>query len=240
MPDATIAACHIASLEHPITALADRPPLSAEDLKAYFDANPIQLMHAHNALVQTLFRYERRGKYRFCQHRRCLRFQCPKCHRTGTAAAVRARFGFDSGRLHHGCQARCFAPAAAGHHCTAANNRRANGRPAEHASGTQFPFMILALSADTAETLKDELASAALGLHYTDGVHGLGKQFGWLCSRKSAKTPSEAFLAKQTYADILSDAATRQEIADLAPVLALIKLSAEGLQAYRTALQGNV
>ena len=54
MPDATIAACHIASLEHPITALADRPPLSAEDLKAYFDANPIQLMHAHNALVQTL------------------------------------------------------------------------------------------------------------------------------------------------------------------------------------------
>lgn len=43
---------------------------------------------------------------------------------------------------------------------------------AEHASGTQFPFMILALSADTAETLKDELASAALGLHYTDGVHG--------------------------------------------------------------------
>ena len=46
MPDATIAACHIASLEHPITALADRPPLSAEDLKAYFDANPIQLMHA--------------------------------------------------------------------------------------------------------------------------------------------------------------------------------------------------
>ena len=54
MPDATIAACHIASLEHPITALADRPPLSAENLKAYFDANPIQLMHAHNALVQTL------------------------------------------------------------------------------------------------------------------------------------------------------------------------------------------
>ena len=111
---------------------------------------------------------------------------------------------------------------------------------AEHASGTQFPFMILALSADTAETLKDELASTALGLHYTDGVHGLGRQFGWLCSRKSAKTPSEAFLAKQTYADILSDTATRQEIADLAPVLALIKLSAEGLQAYRTALQGNV
>ena len=54
MADATIAACHIASLEHPITALADRPPLSAEDLKAYFDANPIQLMRAHNALVQTL------------------------------------------------------------------------------------------------------------------------------------------------------------------------------------------
>ena len=54
MPDATIAACHIASLEHPITALADRPPLSAEDLKAYFDANPIQLMHAHNAPVSPL------------------------------------------------------------------------------------------------------------------------------------------------------------------------------------------
>jgi len=231
MPDATIAACHIASLEHPITALADRPPLSAEDLKAYFDANPIQLMHAHNALVQTL---------------------------SGTSGAENIGFANTAGvsasnvqsaieQVQQQLSALALGSIPDGSITAVKLDTIAQlqttveqMQTAEHASGTQFPFMILALSADTAETLKDELASAALGLHYTDGVHGLGRQFGWLCSRKSAKTPSEAFLAKQTYADILSDAATRQEIADLAPVLALIKLSAEGLQAYRTALQGNV
>lgn len=126
MPDATIAACHIASLEHPITALAIGRRFPRKISKRI--SMPIRF----SSCTHTMRWYRRFSgtsgaeKYRFCQHRRCLRFQCPKCHRTGTAAAVRARLGFDSGRLHHGCQARCFAPTAAGHHCTAANNRRAN------------------------------------------------------------------------------------------------------------------
>lgn len=239
MPDATIAACHIASLEHPITALADRPPLSAEDLKAYFDANPIQLMHAHNALVQTLSGTSGAENIGFAN--------------TAGVSASNVQSAIEQvqqqlsalalGSIPDGSITAVKLAASLQQQLDTIAQLQTTVeqmQTAEHASGTQFPFMILALSADTAETLKDELASAALGLHYTDGVHGLGKQFGWLCSRKSAKTPSEALLAKQTYADILSDAATRQEIADLAPVLALIKLSAEGLQAYRTALQGNV
>ena len=229
MPDATIAACHVASLEHPITALADRPPLSAEDLKAYFDANPIQLMHAHNALVQTLSGTSGAENIGFAN--------------TAGVSASNVQSAIEQvqqqlsalalGSIPDGSITAVKLAASLQQQLDTIAQLQTTVeqmQTAEHASGTQFPFMILA----------DELASAALGLHYTDGVHGLGKQFGWLCSRKSAKTPSEAFLAKQTYADILSDAATRQEIADLAPVLALIKLSAEGLQAYRTALQGNV
>ena len=54
MATPTIASAQIAALEHPITGLEDRPALSAADLKAYFDANPIQLMQAHNRLVKAL------------------------------------------------------------------------------------------------------------------------------------------------------------------------------------------
>lgn len=239
MSISTIADCCISSLEHPITALADRPALSAEDLKAYFDANPMQLMQAHNALAQLL---------------------------TDTAGAKNIGFSSTAGVTADNVQqaieqvqqqlSNLSLGSVPDGSITAAKlasslQQQLNIisqlqetveqlQTAQHPSGTQFPFMVLALSDDTPDTMLDELASAALGLRYTDGVSNLGKQFGWLCTRSSSTTPSAAFLTKQTYSDILSDAATLQEIASLTPVYALIKLSSEGLHAYNTALQGNL
>ena len=235
MPISTLADCCISSLEHPISALADRPALSAEDLKAYFDANPLQLMHAHNALTQAL---------------------------SGTAGAKQIGFTGTSGvsasnvqqaieqvqqqlsdlalgSVPDGSITTAKLAASLQQQIAAVSQLQSTVKQLQaeqHASGTQFPFMVLALSDDTPETMLDELASAALGLRYTDGVHNLGRQLGWLCTRNSSTTPSAAFLAKQTYTDILSDSATLQEIASLAPVLALIKLSAEGVRAYNSAL----
>lgn len=235
MPISPLADCCISSLEHPISALADRPALSAEDLKAYFDANPLQLMHAHNALAQTLSDTAGAKQIGF----------------TGTAGVSASNVqqaieqvqqqlsdlalgsvpdgSITTAKLAASLQQQI---AAVSQLQTAVKQLQAE----QHASGTQFPFMVLALSDDTPEAMLDELASAALGLRYTDGVHNLGRQLGWLCTRNSSTTPSAAFLAKQTYADILSDSTTLQEIASLAPVLALIKLSAEGVRAYNSAL----
>lgn len=239
MSTSAIADCCISSLEHPITALADRPALSAEDLKAYFDANPLQLMHAHNALAQALTDAAGAKNIGF----------------TGTAGVSASNVqqaieqvqqqlsDLSSGSVPDGSITTAKLAASLQQQIAAVSQLQTTVKQLQaeqHASGTQFPFMVLALSDDTPETMLDELASAALGLRYTDGVHNLGKQFGWLCTRSSSATPSAAFLAKQTYSDILSDAATLREIASLSPVLTLIKLSAEGLRTYNTALQGKL
>lgn len=235
MPISTLADCCISSLEHPISALADRPALSAEDLKAYFDANPLQLMHAHNALAQALSDTAGAKQIGF----------------TGTSgvSASNVQQAIEQvqqqlsdlalGSVPDGSITTAKLAASLQQQIAAVSQLQSTVKQLQaeqHASGTQFPFMVLALSDDTPETMLDELASAALGLRYTDGVHNLGRQLGWLCTRNSSTTPSAAFLAKQTYTDILSDSATLQEIASLAPVLALIKLSAEGVRAYNSAL----
>lgn len=235
MPISTLADCCISSLEHPISALADRPTLSAEDLKAYFDANPLQLMHAHNALAQALSDTAGAKQIGF----------------TGTTgvSASNVQQAIEQvqqqlsdlalGSVPDGSITTAKLAASLQQQIAAVSQLQSTVKQLQaeqHASGTQFPFMVLALSDDTPEAMLDELASAALGLRYTDGVHNLGRQLGWLCTRNSSTTPSAAFLAKQTYADILSDSATLQEIASLAPVLALIKLSAEGVRAYNSAL----
>lgn len=235
MPISTLADCCISSLEHPISALADRPALSAEDLKAYFDANPLQLMHAHNALAQALSDTAGAKQIGF----------------TGTSgvSASNVQQAIEQvqqqlsdlalGSVPDGSITTAKLAASLQQQIAAVSQLQSTVKQLQaeqHASGTQFPFMVLALSDDTPEAMLDELASAALGLRYTDGVHNLGRQLGWLCTRNSSTTPSAAFLAKQTYTDILSDSATLQEIASLAPVLALIKLSAEGVRAYNSAL----
>lgn len=235
MPISILADCCISSLEHPISALADRPALSAEDLKAYFDANPLQLMHAHNALAQALSDTAGAKQIGF----------------TGTAgvSASNVQQAIEQvqqqlsdlalGSVPDGSITTAKLAASLQQQIAAVSQLQSTVKQLQaeqHASGTQFPFMVLALSDDTPEAMLDELASAALGLRYTDGVHNLGRQLGWLCTRNSSTTPSAAFLAKQTYTDILSDSATLQEIASLAPVLALIKLSAEGVRAYNSAL----
>lgn len=235
MPISILADCCISSLEHPISALADRPALSAEDLKAYFDANPLQLMHAHNALAQALSDTAGAKQIGF----------------TGTAgvSASNVQQAIEQvqqqlsdlalGSVPDGSITTAKLAASLQQQIAAVSQLQSTVKQLQaeqHASGTQFPFMVLALSDDTPEAMLDELASAALGLRYTDGVHNLGRQLGWLCTRNSSTTPSAAFLAKQTYADILSDSTTLQEIASLSPVLALIKLSAEGVRAYNAAL----
>ena len=152
MPDATIAACHIASLEHPITALADRPPLSAEDLKAYFDANPIQLMHAHNALVQTLSGTSGAENIGFAN--------------TAGVSASNVQSAIEQvqqqlsalalGSIPDGSITAVKLAASLQQQLDTIAQLQTTVeqmQTAEHASGTQFPFMILALSADTAETL---------------------------------------------------------------------------------------
>lgn len=235
MSSSTLTDCCISSLEHPISALADRPALSADDLKAYFDANPLQLMHAHNALAQALAGTTGAESIGF----------------TGTAGVTATNVqqaieqvqqqlsDLSLGSIPDGSITAAKLAASLQQQIAAVAQLQTTVeqlQAEQHASGTQFPFMVLALSDDTPDTMQDELASAALGLRYTDGVHNLGRQFGWLCTRNSSATPSAAFLAKQTYADILSDSATLQEIASLAPVLALIKLSTEGVRAYNSAL----
>lgn len=235
MPISTLADCCISSLEHPISALADRPALSAEDLKAYFDTNPLQLMHAHNALAQALSDTAGAKQIGF----------------TGTAGVSASNVqqaieqvqqqlsALALGSVPDGSITTAKLAASLQQQIAAVSQLQSTVKQLQaeqHASGTQFPFMVLALSDDTPEAMLDELASAALGLRYTDGVHNLGRQLGWLCTRNSSTTPSAAFLAKQTYTDILSDSATLQEIASLSPVLALIKLSAEGVRAYNSAL----
>lgn len=239
MPISTIADCCISSLEHPISALADRPVLSAADLKAYFDADSVQLMHAHNALVQALTDPAGAADIGFSSTSGVAASNVQQAIEQVQQQLAKLALGsipdgsITAAKLTDTLQQQLAALAQL-------QETVAQMQSTTHACGTQFPLMLLALSEDTSETVKDELASAALGLRYPDGVHDLGKQLGWLCSRKGAASPSDAFLSKQTYADILSDTTTLQEIAALAPVYALIKLSSEGLHAYNTALQGNL
>lgn len=54
MADARIKDAKLTKLSNPISALDDEPELDAEDLKAYFDASPTELMEKHNALITAL------------------------------------------------------------------------------------------------------------------------------------------------------------------------------------------
>lgn len=160
MSTSAIADCCISSLEHPITALADRPALSAEDLKAYFDANPLQLMHAHNALAQALTDSAGAKNIGF----------------TGTAGVSASNVqqaieqvqqqlsDLSAGSVPDGSITTAKLAASLQqqiHAITQLQTTVEQLQAEQHASGTQFPFMVLALSDDTPETMLDELASAA-------------------------------------------------------------------------------
>ena len=49
-----IAAAARRDLTHRISNLADEPDMAADDLKAYFDSSPQELLDSHNALVSAL------------------------------------------------------------------------------------------------------------------------------------------------------------------------------------------
>lgn len=239
MATPTIASAQITALEHPITGLEDRPALSAADLKAYFDANPIQLMQAHNRLVKAL---------------------------TGTTAAENLGFSSTAGitgdniqdalehvqqqltnislgsvpngsisqeKLSAEVQSTLAQVASIAESLASLQSAAAKIRP----SGAQFPLMIYVSSDECPETEKDELATAALGYYYIDCVYDLGKQLGWLCKWKRQTMPSETFLSKQNITDILQDRNTLNEIAQLPAVFALIQMSSAVYRAYRASFE---
>ncbi|MDD6611887.1 MAG: hypothetical protein PUE91_06760 [Clostridiales bacterium] len=239
MATPTISSAQIDALEHLITALEDRPAMSAADLKAYFDASPIQLMQAHNRLVKAL---------------------------TGTTAAENLGFSATAGISGTNIQAAVedvqqqLADVALGsvpdgsiseeklsesiqndlsqlpfiqETLADLQSAAAKIRP----SGAQFPLMVYVSSETCLDTEKDELSTAALGYYYSNSVYDLGQQLGWLCQWKRQTIPSEAFLAKQNITEILEDPVTRDEIAQLPAVLQLIQMSTAVYRAYQASME---
>lgn len=239
MATPTIASAQIAALEHPITGLEDRPALSAADLKAYFDANPIQLMQAHNRLVKAL---------------------------TGTTAAANLGFSATAGifgdtiqaALEHVQQQLTDVALGSVPDGSISEEKLSEGVQNDLAqlpfivetlvelqsaaakirpSGAQFPLMVYVSSDTCPDTDKDELSTAALGYYYSDYVYDLGQQLGWLCKWKRQTMPSEAFLGKQNITEILEDEVTRDEIAGLPAVLQLIQMSSAVYRAYQASME---
>lgn len=239
MPTPTIASAHIAALEHPITDLDDRPALSAEDLKAYFDGNARQLMKAHNQLIQAL---------------------------TGTTAA--ANIGFSATAGISGDTVQAALEHVQQQMADIAVDTVPNGSISEEKlseslqtalaqlpdivatleqlqlaaaairpSGAQFPLMIYVLSDACPEEQTDELSTAALGYSYSNYVYDLGQQLGWLCQWKREDMPSQAFLSKRNITEILDDPVTRNEIAALPAVYKLIQMSSAVYSAYQASME---
>lgn len=238
MPNPTIAGAAIAALEHPISALEDRPALSADDLKAYFDADPQQLCDAHNQLIQALTAPEAASG---------IGFAASDAIDADTVQAALEQVQeqisdlilgtIPDGSIHPNqldstIQQQLAQIASQQQEIIALQTAAQTIRP----SGAQFPLMVFALSENCPENQTDEFATAALGGHFASEIYDLGIQLAWLCRWKNSTLPSEAFRTKQTINDIFADAATLAEIEQLEPVRSLISLSAEMSHAYRTAM----
>ncbi|MDO4174665.1 MAG: hypothetical protein Q4D42_07860 [Eubacteriales bacterium] len=240
MATSTITDAKVSALQHPIAALDDRPQLSAADLKAYFDGDPQQLMQAHNALVEALLAPAAASSIGFSAGDgiagNTLQAALEDVHEQlnevalGTvpdASITEQKLSADIR------QQLALLPAI-----QSAITQLQTAVQAIHPFGAQFPFMVLATSSQCAENAKDELATAALGLHYTAGVYNLGTQLSWLCLWKGQTTPSSTFCAKQNFAELLADRTTIDEIQNLPIVYSLICMSAEAYMSYRMAAEG--
>lgn len=240
MPTSTIAQTAIAALEHPISALDDQPALSAADLKAYFDADPQQLCDAHNDLVSALTAPGAAASIGFRQ-------TSGISASTLQDAVVNVQSQLSSvvsGSVPDGSISLSKLDANVQNRLNVINALQAMVLDLQEAvetirpSGAQYPLMILALSDGCPDALTDEIATAALGGHSTE-VYDLGAQLGWLCRFKRSVMPSQTFLSKQTFTDILADSNTLREIAGLAPVYALVTMSSELVTDYLSALNGE-
>lgn len=238
MSTPTIASAEIIALEHPITALEDRPAMSADDLKAYFDANPLQITDAHNTLVNALTGPTAAASLGFSSTpgimgeniQSALENVQQQLSEVALNAVPNASITLE--KLEAGIQQQLALVSTLQEAVTTLQSAAAKITP----SGAQFPLMIYVSSETCTDEEKDELSTAALGFHYTEYVHDLGMQLGWLCQWKRQSMPSEAFLAKQNMTEILSDTETLYEIANLPAVLQLIQMSTEGFRAYRNSM----
>lgn len=241
MSNSTISGAAITALEHPISALDDRPALSAADLKAYFDANPQQLCDALNQLVQALTGSAAASEIGFTSSASISADNVQEAIDNIHDQLVDITYGtipdssigteklddYVRDQLSQVCELL---------DAVAILNRNVERiRP----SGAQFPLMMLALSDGCPEEMKDDLATAAFGGHFDSEIYDLGIQLGWLCRWKKEEMPTENFRSKPTIEEIFSDADTLAEIENLPCVRSLISLSSEISSMYRIA-QDNI
>lgn len=234
----TIPETKIAALEHPIAVLNDRPAMSAQDLKEYFDADPKQLCQAHNDLTDALTAPEAAAH---------IGFQANAGLRSSTlqgalneiqqqvSSAVSGSIpngSITTAKLDSTLQNKLEQLPTMQEHITQLQQKTQTIRT----SGAQFPMMVMALWSGLDTALADELASAALGVLYHQMVYDLGEQLNWLTYHMmDAVHPSAAFRAKQTFQDILADADTCREIASLPAVYDLIQKSTAAVRLYNNA-----
>ncbi len=238
MSNPTIASAAIAALEHPISALDDRPALAADDLKAYFDANPQQLCDAHNTLVRALGAPEGASGVGFMASDGIsgdtVQDALEHVHQQMTDLTLGSvpDGSIDVNKLDSSVRTQLEEIDSLQDAVTQLQQDIQAVRP----SGAQYPLMVLAMSEDCPSTLTDEMASAALGAHFASEVYDLGIQLAWLCRWKNSTLPSATFRSKQTINEIFADVNTLTEIEQLTPVRNLISLSAEMSRAYQTAM----
>ena len=238
MSNPTIASAAISALEHPISALDDRPALAADDRKAYFDADPQQLCEAHNTLVSALTAPEGASGVGFLASdtisANTVQDALENVHKqmTGLTLGSVPDGSINSDKLDSSLKNQLNKIDT----LESAVTELQQAVNSLHPSGAQYPLMVLALSENCPSTLTDEMATAALGAHFESEVYDLGIQLAWLCRWKNSTLPSTTFRSKQTIDEIFADVNTLSEIEQLTPVRSLISLSAEISRAYRTAM----
>ena len=234
----TIPETKITALEHPVAALADRPALSAQALKEYFDADPQQLCQAHNDLTDALTAPSAAEHIGFQSNSGIASTNVQGALNeiqqqvSGAVAGSIPNGSITAAKLDSNLQNRLSQLPTMQEDITQLQQKTQTIRP----SGAQFPMMIAALWSGLDADLADEMASAALGILYRQMVYDLGEQLNWLTYHMMDSVhPSAAFRAKQTFQDILADANTCKEIASLPAVYDLIQKSSSAWRMYNNA-----
>lgn len=234
----TIPETKITALEHPISALADRPAMSAQALKDYFDADPKQLCQAHNDLTDALTAPEAASQIGFQANTGITSTNLQEAldeiqqQVSGAVSGSIPNGSITTAKLDSTLQNTVSQIPTMQENLTQLQQKAQTIRP----SGAQFPMMVMALWSGFDADLADELASAALGILYRNMVHDLGEQLNWLTYHMMDSVhPSAAFRAKQTFQDILADANTCREIANLPAVYDLIQKSNAASRLYNSA-----
>lgn len=246
----------IDALSHPISALENQPALSAEELKAYFDGNAGQLMQAHNGMIDALADCSAAALVGFApsnlvpaenvqdaveyvrnQLNRAALGTLPDGSITPDklSAELNTQLSESSSRLSElesktdGLPGRVSAAESAISSLESYNERAP--------FCAQFPLMLLCLTDGAVPAAsRDALATAALGVGYTAQSTQLGAQLNMLCAALGSELPSRAFCMRNTLTSLLSYSVTRAEIAQLSPVLRLIRMSSAASAQYDAAL----